>query len=89
MLVATDNKSGAGRSRNRSSICGKAIIPFFKGPDAYGDHQSSYSVPNGGSFAGVNLEVMKLFTHLHVIQRVGITGAWSPLSNMPSWRAQI
>jgi len=67
----------------------KTIIPFSKGPDSYGDHQSSYSVPNGGSFAGVKREGMKLVTHLHVMPRIGITGAVPQLSNMPSWRAQI
>lgn len=67
----------------------KAIMPFSKDPDAYEAHQSSYSVPTGGSFAGAKLEDMKLVTHLHVMPRIGIIGAVSPLSNMPSWHAQI
>jgi len=67
----------------------KAIIPFSKGSRRRGAHQSSYSMPTGGSFAGVKREDMKLLTHLHIMPRIGITGAVPPLSNMPSWRAQI
>jgi len=67
----------------------KAVIPFSKDLDAYGNHQSSYSFPTGDPFDGVKRESMKLVTHLHVMPKTGITGAVPPLSNMPSWRAQI
>jgi len=67
----------------------KAIIPFSKGSRSRGAHQSSYSMPTVCSFAGVKREGMKLLTHLHIMLRIGVTGAVPPLSNMPSWRAQI
>jgi len=66
-----------------------AIIPFSKESRRRGAHQSSYSMPTGGSFVGVKREGMKLFTHRHVMPRIGINGAVPPLSNMPSWHAQI
>jgi len=67
----------------------KTIIPFTKDPNACGTHRSSYSVPTGGSFAGVKREGMKLLTHCHVMPRIGSTGVALPLFNMPSWCAQI
>jgi len=62
--------------------------PFHTAQTGSVAHPASYSIGTGGFFPGEKRPGVKLTAHLHLVPRLRMRGATSPLPSTSSWHRQ-